>query len=1179
MQRHALWGRRLRILAAAVSAAAGFSSAAFSSVTLDPSSSAKITHDPDISQAADPTSTKNVVPLAASSAIYPSVASYSYGSKTLSLTSGGNTASSVAAASAGAVTNSANLGFTLASGTGITQSDPSGTVFGGSAELKMQVDSLFDIGSGGFGPGYGYVNFTITATVPVGGGGSVRVNLKWTDPDNGDAAYRSAYNTTVTFTSGTTTTKTVSSALLLNGGAALASGRHVECSGTITLLAADPLGPVTMAPADFEMSATPPVWRFSPNGAASANFGNGANWTNEMGSFEPSSTPNQVGARAQFLGTTALAGPILVSQPTTLGMLDIDQPGVTLQGVATGAFIFDTQGPNAVMLARNLHDFTEAAHTIAVPVVLNKTLEMTNDATGALVVSSPISGAGGIIKSGLGDVTISNTANSFAGNVIVNQGALIVTGALPPTSSVTVNAGGHLSGTGNGSTGHVGSVVVAGGTIVPGASELDGQVGTLTMNNLMVQGGNLRLDVADINDVDRINVLGNASFSGSCTITPVLDNIGSITPGAYTLLTATAGVTLPPGQVPKLNGVPTTSRLNFTLDTSNPNALVLNIGGAAPRSLVWIGAAGAAWDVNTSQNWHGPGNILDHYFDYDTVTFDDTAANPDVDLNGLVSPAAINVNTNTVYTFTSAFGTGGITGPTGLTKTGSGLLAVGLSNSYTGATQVQQGTLQILSSTALNGTSPLVLGANASPAALDLAGFTATVRGLTTAGAGNNKIITNSAAATGTLAFTSGISTFGGIIQDDGPVALHILSGALTLTGNNTYTGPTTIDSLATDNEADLPGTTADGAAILQVGNGGTTGTIGLGPVLDDGVLIFNRSDTVSVPNNISDTNGSGQLIKMGAGTLTLSGSNTFGGGLFVRGGTLAFINDSNLGGGTAPVTLDGGKLVVPSNFVTGRPIYLGTGGGTLDTSSFDASFLNVSGSGAFTKMGGGALTTNAISAQALSINAGKIVIAPGRDTFLKRSYVQSLNIISGNTLDLNDNDLIYDYNHNGVADPAQSTFILNLINSGFAGGNWNGPGITSTAARAIALLSSNPHKTALGYAEASAAGLTVFDRLATDGDMIVIRYTMAGDANLDGVVNALDFNALASGYGMQNGRWVNGDFNYNGVVDTSDFTHLAINFGQSLLPSPVPASIVPEPAAALFLAIPRLLRRRRKVL
>ena len=77
------------------------------------------------------------------------------------------------------------------------------------------------------------------------------------------------------------------------------------------------------------------------------------------------------------------------------------------------------------------------------------------------------------------------------------------------------------------------------------------------------------------------------------------------------------------------------------------------------------------------------------------------------------------------------------------------------------------------------------------------------------------------------------------------------------------------------------------------------------------------------------------------------------------------------------------------------------------------------------------------------------------------------------------------------------------------------------------------------------------------------MRYTWSGDANLDGLVNALDFNALASNFGGASGKfWHQGDFNYDSKTDLTDFTYLASNFNQIL-----PTAAAPQ-LAAMFSTI-----------
>jgi hypothetical protein len=168
--------------------------------------------------------------------------------------------------------------------------------------------------------------------------------------------------------------------------------------------------------------------------------------------------------------------------------------------------------------------------------------------------------------------------------------------------------------------------------------------------------------------------------------------------------------------------------------------------------------------------------------------------------------------------------------------------------------------------------------------------------------------------------------------------------------------------------------------------------------------------------------------------------------------------------------------------------------------------------------------------------------------------------------LDLANNDMAIDY----TGDSPRNT-IQNQIKSGFANGSWNGNGITSSSAQA----STSP-KGAIGFAEASTLGVGTFDGAAVDSTTLLIKYTLGGDANLNGIVNALDFNALASSFGASSMSWINGDFNYDGTVNSLDFPLLAANFNQVLLSAPALGSQVPEPSLLGLIAVGLALGRRR---
>src|SRR5690606_34602078 len=136
----------------------------------------------------------------------------------------------------------------------------------------------------------------------------------------------------------------------------------------------------------------------------------------------------------------------------------------------------------------------------------------------------------------------------------------------------------------------------------------------------------------------------------------------------------------------------------------------------------------------------------------------------------------------------------------------------------------------------------------------------------------------------------------GGVISGDGHLAVQ--SGnldMLTLTGNAIHTGGTTVTN-----------------AWLAIGNGGTTGWIaGDVATASDGVLEFNRSDHVTFGGRIS---GSGALQQSGAGTLELTGSNSYTGLTQVLGGTLLINGDQSAATGVAYVypgaTLGGSGII-----------------------------------------------------------------------------------------------------------------------------------------------------------------------------------------------------------------------------------------------------------------------------
>jgi hypothetical protein len=184
--------------------------------------------------------------------------------------------------------------------------------------------------------------------------------------------------------------------------------------------------------------------------------------------------------------------------------------------------------------------------------------------------------------------------------------------------------------------------------------------------------------------------------------------------------------------------------------------------------------------------------------------------------------------------------------------------------------------------------------------------------------------------------------------------------------------------------------------------------------------------------------------------------------------------------------------------------------------------------------------------------------------------------------LDLHDNDLIVNYS-GGVGSTPLAT-VQAQIKSAYNGGSWTGNGITSTEAGA----NHSAHTTALGYVEAADAGYAngTFSGQSVDADAVLVRYTLAGDSNIDGKVDLTDFTYLAANFNKQGtANWLQGDYNYDGNVDLSDFTYLAANFNQTLPASTAAApkslgTAVPEPMSVALLALTgttMIARRRRR--
>ena len=406
---------------------------------------------------------------------------------------------------------------------------------------------------------------------------------------------------------------------------------------------------------------------------------------------------------------------------------------------------------------------------------------------------------------------------------------------------------------------------------------------------------------------------------------------------------------------------------------------------------VWNADASGSWNDTTKWSNNNPADGAGYTADFSTVNislnrtvildgsrsigtlkFGDTAGPQNWTLTatnssvltldtGAGTSASIVVNQNTATNFAP------LAGVNGFTKSGAGTLVLATNNSLsgtlnvdTGNTTTSDGVVRVAHPSAIanvsspinisdnnSGSSTLQLdgtagnitvaqdialnGRSASVVSIEnLAGTNTLAGALTINVGGANYWIQSdaglltlsgliSSAATGTRTFTfqgAGSTAVSGAVTNGSATIVNLTksgTGTLTLLGNNSYSGTTTISG-----------------GTLQVGNGGANGTLGTNNVANSGALVLNSSAAVVAPITIS---GSGNVAKLGSGTLTFSNANSYTGGTLLAQGIIQV--NSNVAFGTGTITNDSGA--------NNARIILGNG--VTVTNSFVANTVNPSAS------------------------------------------------------------------------------------------------------------------------------------------------------------------------------------------------------------------------------------------
>ncbi|MDZ3832789.1 MAG: autotransporter-associated beta strand repeat-containing protein [Sphingopyxis sp.] len=241
-----------------------------------------------------------------------------------------------------------------------------------------------------------------------------------------------------------------------------------------------------------------------------------------------------------------------------------------------------------------------------------------------------------------------------------------------------------------------------------------------------------------------------------------------------------------------------------------------------------------------------------------------------------------------------------ISGIASLTQNGFGFLTLGNINLNAPVT-VNSGTLRLVGGASVANSVAVTVNGTGN---LELAN-SETIGSLT--GTGNVELVSGATLSVGN---NNGSTTYAGVIEDGGSVGSLVKTGTgtLTLTGANTYNGTTTIS-----------------AGVLRVGDGGSTGALGTGAVINNAVLRVSRGGSHEISSAISGTGN----LELTTGQLTLSGANSYSGTTRIDAGAVLNIRNGGALGTTAGQTVvqSGGALELRDSITIAEPLSLnGTG-------------------------------------------------------------------------------------------------------------------------------------------------------------------------------------------------------------------------------------------------------------
>ena len=694
---------------------------------------------------------------------------------------------------------------------------------------------------------------------------------------------------------------------------------------------------------------------------------------------------------------------------------------------------------------------------------------------------------------------VSNTAGTLGSSAGSVGTATVSSGTWANSGNLTVG----LSGTGTLSISGTGLVSV-GGTLTRGAA------GTISLNS----GGTLQIGVGSTGGV---LLGGTGSFvnngtlvfnrSDASTYSGVISGTGTVTKqggGTLTLAGANSylgGTTISDGVLAlgSANAVGTSGKISFGGGT-----LQYSVSNTTDYSSRFSTTASQAYEIDTNgQNVtfaspltssggtltkSGTGTLTlsgnNSYTGGSTIS----AGVLQVGAGGATGSIAGSVVNNATLAFNRSDAStysGVISGAGTLTKTGAGTLTLAGDNYYTGGTTINDGVLALGSANAV-GTSGTISfgGGTLQYSASNTTDYSSR---FSTAASQAYEVDTNGQSVT----LASPLTSSGGSLTKSG-------AGTLTLSGNNSYTGGTTISG-----------------GVLQVGAGGTTGSIA-GDVVNNSSLVFNRSDASTFSGS---TSGTGALSKSGAGTLTLSGNNSYTGGTTISGGVLQVGAGGTTGSivgnvvNNATLAFNRSDASTHSGFISGTGNIQNAGTGTT-TLTGQTSFTNGLGATAGRLIAGSTASVNGFS------TTGSLAAASGATLELKSkglAYVNGLSTLTGGTIRA----------ANGISLGAGANVVGTGVISGFVSAAYGSRAEADGGKLTVGDASSYVGFASAGLLYTNANEVELLDR----NESVLGSLTQLGDGSAVGTLRAANGMLLEQGKNLVGRGTVYGNFINQGHV------------------------------------------------